>query len=120
MVAEAGPFRFPGEDAESVAADMDEALVVSTFEIEVGDAVQTLIQYDRHAIGRAHRRDRADLAVGEERGHLVFRRQSQPLGQQVLQRAELDPVGAGHDRQDIAELMVDHHGFGHPVAGNMR
>src|SRR5688572_22568307 len=95
-MTEMGPPGALCQVAEIVTADMHERLVIAALEIDIGGIAETLVEDDRHTVSRAYRRDRADIAILEQRAGLIFGSKAEPLVHDVLQRAELDPMRAWH------------------------
>ena len=71
---------------------------------------------DRHPVEVAERRDRARLAVGEERGELRLARQPRLAAEGRAKLVQLHPVGRGQHDHDQPLPRAHHHRLGHQVA----
>lgn len=118
-VTEAGDLRVPHQVPEAGAAHMYQRRVVAALEIDVTGIAEAFVEDHRHVVGRSDRWDSANVAVGEERANLIFRGEAEAPVHDNLQRAELDPVRAGNDGQDVAHLVMHDDGFRQPAARNM-
>lgn len=109
-MAESSDLRILRQVAEIGAAHIHQRPVVTAFEIDVAGLVEAFVEDDRYAIGRSDGRNRADVAIGEERADLFLRGKAKTPVHDVLQGGELDPVRGRHDGQKtsfkIREIKV--------------
>jgi hypothetical protein len=119
-MAKAGTTRVFGQLLERLAADMDQAPVVASFEKQIRCAAQALVQNYRHPIGRADGWDGAEFAILKEAPKLIFGRETKALIHNALQSAELDAMSAWDHGEDVSKPVVHDNGFGHPIPRNMR
>src|SRR5262245_29548779 len=81
--------------AELRRAHVDQAHVVAALEIDVRLLLEPIVDDDVEPVGTADRRHRTELAVAEEPGDLLLRRQADGLIEILPHAAELDVTGRG-------------------------
>ena len=111
-MAKAGTARVFGQLLKRLAADMDQAPVVATFEKQVRCAAHALVQDHRHPVSRTDGWDGAEFAIFKEAAKLIFGRKAKRFIQNALQDAKLDAMSTWDNSENVSKSVVHDNVFG--------
>lgn len=119
VVADVDPRDVFHQQAEVVAGHPDQVLMVPRLEKHLLLVTETRIEDRVDAIGLAHNRDGALLAVAESERDFIVLDYFETARHDLVESIQIQPVGRGDDRKQIIDIVTEQNRLGHLFRGDV-
>src|SRR3990172_1300586 len=119
-MTELAVLRLAEQAHERVAVDADQFIVIAADEEHAIASDQAVIDDRWHPIRQTQGRNRADIAILENRGGPLFGDEYEMAPELVRQPVQLNMAITRYHRHEKTLVVADHHGLGDLLRCNMR